>query len=622
MTDEPAIQARDLTRTFGRFTAVDHISFDVANGEVFGFLGANGAGKTTAIRMLIGLLAPTSGTARVAGRDVATEADQVKRGIGYMSQRFSLYEDLTVRENMVLYGGIYGLTDREIRERTGATLERLGFSHAAGTLVGEIPLGWKQKLAFSVALLHRPRDRLSRRADRRRGPHHPPAVLGDDLRDGGRRNGGARDHALHGRGRILRSPLHHGGRPHRRPRHAGRGAGGVRRRQHRRGLPAPRATGAGRDSGNGGGAAMTAFGGFVRKEVHHIVRDRRTLVILLLMPLLQVLLFGYAIRTEVRDIRLAVVDPRPDVATLALRNRFAGSGLYRVEAVVRGTPALDPLFASGRVRQAVVFRPGFAEALGRGEGAPVQVITDASDPNSGAAMRAYAVAIVQEYEREQRARGAGVRIVPQVRMRFNPTMDSAFLFVPGLIAFVLIIISALMTAISLTREKETGTMEVLLASPLRPVQIIAGKVLPYLVLAFLNVLTTLAVARVVFSVPVRGSVLLLLAESTLYSLTALALGVLISTRTSSQRVAMTAALAGLMMPTLMLSGFIFPLESMPRALQVVSNVIPARWFVVIARGIMLKGVGLTYLWKETLVLAGMTALLLGVAVRSFRIRLG
>ena len=163
-------------------------------------------------------------------------------------------------------------------------------------------------------------------------------------------------------------------------------------------------------------------------------------------------------------------------------------------------------------------------------------------------------------------------------------------------------------------------MEVLLASPLRPAQIIAGKVLPYLALAFVNVLTTLGVAWAAFDVPVRGSVALLLAESVLYSLTALALGVLISTRTSSQRVAMTAALAGLMLPTLMLSGFIFPLESMPPALQLVANVVPAKWFVLVARGIMLQGVGLAYLWQETLVLVGMTALLLLAAVRGFRIR--
>ncbi len=157
MTAATAIDARDLTRTFGRFTAVDRITFSVATGEVFGFLGANGAGKTTAIRMLTGLLAPTSGQATVAGHDVSRESDQIKRHIGYMSQRFSLYEDLTVRENIRLYGGIYDLTDAQIRERTESMLGRLGLEHAADRLVGAIPLGWRQKLAFSVAMLHEPR---------------------------------------------------------------------------------------------------------------------------------------------------------------------------------------------------------------------------------------------------------------------------------------------------------------------------------------------------------------------------------------------------------------------------------------------------------------------------------
>ena len=365
----------------------------------------------------------------------------------------------------------------------------------------------------------------------------------------------------------------------------------------------------------------SAPGGFIRKEAYHIARDRRTLVILLFMPLLQVLLFGYAIRTEVDNIRLAVVDPAPDAATLALRSRFEASGWYRLRAVTARSADLDELIRSGRVQQAIVFEPGFQASLERGE-ATVQILTDAADPNTGATRAAYALAIVQDYQRELQAAGGrpqGIRA--ETRMRFNPTMESAFLFVPGLIAFVLIIISALMTTISLTREKETGTMEVLLVSPLRPAQIIIGKVAPYLVLAFANVVTTLVVARLAFDVPVRGSVVLLLAESMLYSLTALALGVLISTRTSSQRVAMTAALAGLMMPTLMLSGFIFPLESMPGPLQLLSNVIPARWFVVITRGIMLKGVGLAYLWQETLVLVAMTTVFLTIAVRSFRIRL-
>jgi ABC-2 type transport system ATP-binding protein len=157
MNGAPAIVARDLTRKFGTFVACDRITFDVRAGEVFGFLGANGAGKTTAIRMLTGLLSPSGGTATVAGFDVYNESESIKRNIGYMSQRFSLYEDLTVAENIRLYGGIYDLTDRQIRERTDSMLSRLGFRHAADDLVRSIPLGWRQKLAFSVALLHRPR---------------------------------------------------------------------------------------------------------------------------------------------------------------------------------------------------------------------------------------------------------------------------------------------------------------------------------------------------------------------------------------------------------------------------------------------------------------------------------
>jgi ABC-2 type transport system permease protein len=382
---------------------------------------------------------------------------------------------------------------------------------------------------------------------------------------------------------------------------------------------------------------MNAFRGFVRKEALHILRDRRTLVVLLSLPVVAVLLFGFAIRTDVDHVRIAVVDPVPDHATLELRARFSATGIFEVVAVLEHTSPLDALFQRGAVQQAIVFHPGFAERLGRSSsasgsraaggdgsghgGASVLVITDATDPNTGAALQAYASGVIQAYERELAGPRGGIRIVPEVRMRFNPTMESAHLFVPGLIAFVLTIVCALMTAISITREKETGTMEVLLVSPLRPWQIIVGKVLPYLVLGFINTLTVLFLAWLVFAVPVNGSVLLLLGESLLYVLTALALGVLISSRTSSQRVAMIAALSGMLLPTLMLSGFIFPIESMPRVLQLISNIIPAKWFLLILRGIMLKGVGLEFLWRETLVLLGMTAFLLLVSVRRFSIRL-
>jgi ABC-2 type transport system permease protein len=283
--------------------------------------------------------------------------------------------------------------------------------------------------------------------------------------------------------------------------------------------------------------------------------------------------------------------------------------------------ALASLFERGDAQGAVVFDPGFSEKLARGLPANVLIVSDATEPNTGSIVQAYATAVVQAYSRELGARGAGVRIVPTVRMRFNPTRQSSNLFVPGLMAFVLTIISSLMTAISLTREKETGTMEALLVSPLRPWQIIVGKVTPYLVVGFVSVVGVILEARLIFNVPLRGSVTLLLFEGLLFILVSLSLGILISARTSSQRVAMMGALAGTLLPTMLLSGFIFPLESMPAPLRTISFVVPARWFVLVARGIMLKGIGLAYLWPATLVLLAMALLLLAASTQSFHERL-
>jgi ABC-2 type transport system permease protein len=369
----------------------------------------------------------------------------------------------------------------------------------------------------------------------------------------------------------------------------------------------------------GPSSPLTAF---MRKELHHILRDRQTLAILLLMPLVQVLLFGYALRTDIRDLRVAVVDPTPDAVSLRLRSRVAATSRFRVVDVSPSTKGLEGLFERRVADVAIVLPSSFAERVARGDSAQVLLITDASDPNSGTTMQAYVRSVLSDFEGELRGAGSGaVRIGVASRMRFNPTLESANLFVPGLIALVLTLVSALMTAISLSREKELGTLEVLLVSPLRPWQIIVGKVLPYLVLGFAITCLVLTAARVVFDVPMRGSVTLLLLESVLFTVVSLSLGVLVAARTSSQRTAMLGALVGTMMPTALLSGMIFPVTSMPGWLQPVTRIVPARWFIVIARGIMLKGIGIDYLWRETAVLAGMALLLLVAATRSFHPRL-
>ncbi len=368
---------------------------------------------------------------------------------------------------------------------------------------------------------------------------------------------------------------------------------------------------------------MTALLGLLRKEGYHILRDKRTLAVLILLPIVEVVLFGFAISVDVRNVRVAVVDPTPDANSVALREKLAATPAFILERVLPNTDSLGPLFQSDAIHEALVLPARFGARLNEGQPVTVQVISDATEPNTGTARQSYLTAVIQDYAASLRdsTRLPLVRITPQVRMRFNPTEKSSNLFVPGLMAMVLTIISALMTALSLTREKETGTIEALLVSPLKPWQIVVGKVLPYLVIGFLSVALVIVEAHWVFQVPVKGSVPLLLAEGLLFILVSLSLGVLISARTSSQRVAMMGTLLGTMLPTQMLSGFVFPIDSMPKVLQWVSLIVPARWFVVIARGIMLKGIGLADLWHETLILLAMALVLLALSVRSFDARL-
>ena len=368
----------------------------------------------------------------------------------------------------------------------------------------------------------------------------------------------------------------------------------------------------------GSGAALLAF---MVKEVRHILRDRQTLLILLLLPLAMVVIFGFALRSEVRTVRVVFVDPAADFATAELKSRFAGNGRFEVVGSVARIEAAQPLFRRDAADILVAFEPGFAQAIGDGSQARILVLGDASDPNTGSMMQTYTNAVIAAYQAELQGSARGVTIDVSTRMRYNPLLRSVNLFVPGLIALVLTLVTALMTAISLSREKERGTLEVLLVSPLHPWQIIVGKVLPYLGLAFANVVTALLAAWAVFDVPFVGSLTLLLAASTLYSLVGLALGVLIAAVTDSQRAAMLGALLGTMMPNTLLSGMIFPLASLPGWMQAISLVVPQRWFIIVARGIMLKGAGLEQLWQPLAILSVMLVVLMALGIRKFKPRL-
>jgi ABC-2 type transport system permease protein len=298
------------------------------------------------------------------------------------------------------------------------------------------------------------------------------------------------------------------------------------------------------------------------------------------------------------------------------------SGYFLLDRNLESTNDIEAIFRQGKVKEVLVFGRDFSRKLQREGKADVQIIADASDPNLGKLLASYASGIINDYITKQMGNlHLPMQIDPEVRMVYNEELKSVYMFVPGIMAMILMLISAMMTSISITREKEMGTMEILLVSPLRPVQIILGKVMPYLGLSIINAVVILGIGHLVFGVPVRGSWVLLMGESILFIMMALCLGILISSLVKTQMVAMFISVIALMLPTILLSGFIFAIENMPMFLQVVTYFIPPRWFIVILRNIMLKGVGLAYVWKESLILILMAVVFVTIAVRKFKTRL-
>jgi ABC-2 type transport system permease protein len=369
---------------------------------------------------------------------------------------------------------------------------------------------------------------------------------------------------------------------------------------------------------------MKAFIGFVRKEMFHILRDTRSMVILFGMPIIMLVLFGFAIRNEVDNVGLAVLDRSQSQISRQVIQTLDQSDEFDLKGRIDSEQQIEGLFKKNEIKLVLVFPEDLVKKVNRGEQAQVEAIADATDPNMAQLSVEYARAHLGNYQQIELSGGAEVQrggVWPVSRMLYNPTLESVNLFVPGLIAVILMLVSALMTSISITREKETGSMEVLLISPLRPMHIILGKVMPYLVLSFINVMMVLILADLVFHVPFRGSPLLFLLESTLYIVVALALGVFISTKANNQQTAMMVALAGLLLPTVILSGFIFPISSMPVPLQYLSHLFPAKWFLIIVKSIMLKGSTLAEIGMETGILSAMALLFIGLSIKNFNERL-
>ncbi|MFQ5651653.1 MAG: ABC transporter permease [bacterium] len=353
----------------------------------------------------------------------------------------------------------------------------------------------------------------------------------------------------------------------------------------------------------------------IKKEFIHISRDFRTLVIVIVMPVMMLFLYGFAINMEIQNVDLLVLDHSRTPASRALIRNFEGSQFFTVRHFDGGESQIESFFARRQADMALIIPPDFSKSLQRQPRTSVQVLIDASDPNAAQAIQNYTNSVFQGFN----ATRPVVRLEPTIW--YNPSLTSAYFFVPGLAALILIMISALLTSVAIVREKETGTMEQILVSPIRPSEIIVGKVVPYICLALGDLLTILSIAHFVFNVPFVGSFSLLIFASLVFIFVALSLGLFISTKAQTQQVAMMMALVATLLPTVMLSGFIFPLSSLPKVLQWLSHVVPARYYLVVIRGIMLKGNTLSQILPELGTLALMAAGLLIVSARKFKTNL-
>jgi ABC-2 type transport system permease protein len=367
---------------------------------------------------------------------------------------------------------------------------------------------------------------------------------------------------------------------------------------------------------------MKQFIIFVKKEFRHVFRDPKTLLILFGLPIVQITLFGFALTNEIKNTNIVVCDYAKDNASAQIIHKLETSKNFEIEKSLLSSREIDDAFKAGTIKMAIVFPANFKNDLAHQGSAQIQIIADASDPNTASSLTTYATNIIRDYQMGL-SKDAAIpySITPQIRMLYNPELKGAPNFVPGVMSLVLMLVCVLMTSVSIVREKEMGTMEVLLVSPFNPLMVILSKATPYFILSMLNVALILAMSVYLLDMPINGSLLLLFAESALLIITSLSLGLLISNSTSSQQTAMLISLMGMMIPVMLFTGFMFPIENMPAPLQVVSNLMPSRWYYIIVKSIMIKGLGFAAIWKETLILVGMTVFLLFVSLRKFKTRL-
>jgi len=741
---EPVIVVEHLARRFGQLTAVNDVSFTVRRGAIFGLLGPNGSGKSTIIRMLCGVLAPTAGRAAVLGFDTARESEQIKRRIGYMSQKFSLYADLSVRENIEFYGRIYGLTPERLAERAKAVQDLTGIGDRLDQLAGTLSGGWKQRLALACALIHEPdvifldeptagidpvarrdlwdllfelssrgvtlfvtthyMDEAERCSDvayihmsklvvcgrpdelKRLSAVTPPGTLRWELDvphptenlSRLRTLSGLADATLFGQSihLLAESTVSEADVA----RHLGFAPGEalsmrpiapsledvfvtLTRAQERRvtASSSPAALSGPADDAKPDSASLkptaAAAGGelpvpqaarpraagppgrptdgllaMLLKEFSHIRREPATIFFMLVVPVVQTIIFGYAIETEIEDIPTIVYDLDGRRLSQELVESFRNTRTFDVQGHVYDDESFRRSISSGRARVGVRIPPDYTERLLRQQQVQVQVLIDGSDSQVATtalnATNLLGVARSRQLSLElaeslptvparDRVGRAAMPIEMRPRLLYNPDLESSHFFVPGLVGIIMQLVTLFLTSFAIVRERELGTLEQLFVTPVGRVGLLLGKLVPYALVGFVEMLIVLTVMVYVFGVPINGNLPLLLGLSTLFLVCALGLGLFVSTLATTQLQAMQFAFL-MMLPSVLLSGFVFPRNAMPTPIYLLSFMIPVTYFLEILRGIVLRDADLIDLMPQVIGLAVCTVGILALSVGRFR----
>jgi len=649
-----AIEAQGLTQRFGTFTAVDHVDFRIERGEIFGFLGSNGCGKTTTMKMLTGLLPPTEGTALLFGKPVKGGDVESRRRVGFMTQAFSLYTELTVRQNLVLHARLFDLPPDKSAKRVAELLTDFGLEQVADTLTESLPLGIRQRLSLAVAVLHEP-DMLIL--------DEPTSGVDPVARDGfwdllirlSREKGVTiflSTHFMNEAARCDRMSMMHAGKvlaqgppaelvkerkaenleqafigyledaakdPNARDKLAGAKPAGDAASFAEAPASAAGATHAHAASSR---FSLGRLWAFARREAVEVQHDRVRLAFAVLGPILLMTVFGYGISLDVNHLPFAVLDSDNTVNSRLYADSFRGTQYFDERPPLYGYEELNRRLRNGELRLAVEIPSGFERDLQRGRQPEVNALVDGAQPFRGETTRGYVQATDNQYEQHLRA----ARGVPQVatpmkietRMLFNQAFESVYAMVPGDIMLLLILIPSMLTALSVVREKELGSIANFYAAPATRSEFLFGKQLPYLTVALIQFATLVALAILVFQVPLKGSFATLLLGGIVYVVATTGFGLLLSVFSGSQTAAIFAAAIISILPAVQFSGMFVPVSSLTGGAWLAGKIFPSTYFQAISVGTFTKALGFASLWRNIAALAVIAVVYIGLSVALLR----